>query len=183
MEPSYQYRHSHYKDKTVSRPSYPSYLYDGNPIPGNTVVIMRWPPCVFVTLWAPVSLHTNTEPPDSKVHGTNMGPTWVLSAPDGPHVGPMNLAIRGPCQRCPGTVIPLLDPSHKSHSTSDISVKAPYCNINVHISVTKWSVVGYGTSALRDLRNRGFLRGVPVRHHSAWKPSPQPMLTYCQSDD
>ena len=31
---------------------------------------------------------------DSKVHGANMGPTWVLSAPDGPHVGPMNLAIR-----------------------------------------------------------------------------------------
>ena len=24
-----------------------------------------------------------------------MGPTWVLSAPDGPHVDPMNLAIRG----------------------------------------------------------------------------------------
>ena len=33
--------------------------------------------------------------PDSKVHGANMGPTWVLSAPDGTHVGPMNLAIRG----------------------------------------------------------------------------------------
>ena len=32
--------------------------------------------------------------PNSKVHGANMGPTWVLSAPDGPHVGPMNLAIR-----------------------------------------------------------------------------------------
>ena len=32
--------------------------------------------------------------PDSKVHVANMGPTWVLSAPDGPHVGPMNLAIR-----------------------------------------------------------------------------------------
>ena len=31
--------------------------------------------------------------PDSKVHGGNMGPTWVLSAPDGPHVGPMNLAV------------------------------------------------------------------------------------------
>ena len=31
--------------------------------------------------------------PDSKVHGANMGPTWVLLAPDGPHVGPMNLAI------------------------------------------------------------------------------------------
>ena len=32
--------------------------------------------------------------PDSKVHGANIGPTWVLSAPDGPHVGPMNLAVR-----------------------------------------------------------------------------------------
>ena len=32
--------------------------------------------------------------PDSKVHRENMGPTWVLSAPDGPYVGPMNLAIR-----------------------------------------------------------------------------------------
>ena len=31
--------------------------------------------------------------PDSKVHGANMGPTWVLLAPGGPHVGPMNLAI------------------------------------------------------------------------------------------
>ena len=31
--------------------------------------------------------------PDSKVHGGNIGPIWVLSAPDGPHVGPMNLAI------------------------------------------------------------------------------------------
>ena len=32
--------------------------------------------------------------PDSKVHGANMGPTRVLSAPGGPHAGPMNLAIR-----------------------------------------------------------------------------------------
>ena len=31
--------------------------------------------------------------PDGKVHGANMGPTWVLSAPDGPHVSPMNLVI------------------------------------------------------------------------------------------
>ena len=26
--------------------------------------------------------------PYSKVHGAKMGPTWVLSATDGPHVGP-----------------------------------------------------------------------------------------------
>ena len=32
--------------------------------------------------------------PDSKVHGANMGSTWVLWAPDGPHVGPMNLVNR-----------------------------------------------------------------------------------------
>ena len=32
--------------------------------------------------------------PDSKVHWAYMGPTWVLSSPGGPHVGPMNLAIR-----------------------------------------------------------------------------------------
>ena len=36
-----------------------------------------------------------TTDPDSKVHGANMGPIWDLSAPDGPHVGPMDLAIRG----------------------------------------------------------------------------------------
>ena len=29
----------------------------------------------------------------AKFMGANMGPTWVLSATDGPHVGPMNLAI------------------------------------------------------------------------------------------
>ena len=32
--------------------------------------------------------------PDNKIHGANMGPMRILSAPDGPHVGPMNLAIR-----------------------------------------------------------------------------------------
>ena len=31
--------------------------------------------------------------PDSKIHGTNMGPTWDLSAPDGPHAGSINFAI------------------------------------------------------------------------------------------
>ena len=38
-----------------------------------------------------------------KAHGAYMGPTWGLLAPDGPHVGPMNLAIRVityPCLLC-----------------------------------------------------------------------------------
>ena len=37
---------------------------------------------------------TDERYPDSKVHGANMRPTWDLSAPDGSHVGPINLAIR-----------------------------------------------------------------------------------------
>ena len=40
------------------------------------------------------------ECPDSKVHGANMGPTWVLSAPDGGCVVPMNLAIRVTFKGC-----------------------------------------------------------------------------------
>ena len=32
--------------------------------------------------------------PGSKVLGANSGPTWVLSALDGPHAVPMNLDIR-----------------------------------------------------------------------------------------
>ena len=38
---------------------------------------------------------TASRDPDNKVHGASMGPAWVLSAPGGPHVGPMNLAIWG----------------------------------------------------------------------------------------
>ena len=32
--------------------------------------------------------------PDSKVHGANMGPIWGRQDPGGPHVGPMDFAIR-----------------------------------------------------------------------------------------
>ena len=32
--------------------------------------------------------------PDNKVHGAHMGTTWDRQDPGGPHVGPMNLAIR-----------------------------------------------------------------------------------------
>ena len=39
-----------------------------------------------------VGIHIN---PDSKVPGANMGPTWVLLAPDGPHVDPL---LSGNCR-------------------------------------------------------------------------------------
>ena len=54
-------------------------------------------PAVFGLLWFTSIEWIQTKIngyPDSKVHGANMGPTWVLSAPEGLHVGPMNLAIR-----------------------------------------------------------------------------------------
>ena len=52
--------------------------------------------------------------PDSKVHGANMGPTWVLSAPDGHHDGPTNLAIRAVCHgRLSPDMISHIDVSRK----------------------------------------------------------------------
>ena len=56
-------------------------FHDNSPL--CTGVCMGWS-------WSYAGIHTNNSP-DSK----NMGPTWVLLAPDGAHVGPMNLAIGG----------------------------------------------------------------------------------------
>ena len=54
-----------------------------------------------ISTWTAINVSTKSGHPDSKVHKANMGPTWVLSAPDGPHVGSMNLAIRaGKKSRC-----------------------------------------------------------------------------------
>ena len=49
---------------------------------------------MFTGTWPIPGYDLSSDIPGSKVHGANMGPTWVLSAPDGPHVGPMNRAIR-----------------------------------------------------------------------------------------
>ena len=63
----------------------------------------------FITGWWEYKLYTEVEgiasissdafkhpyiPQIANLMGANMGPTWVLSDPDGPHVGAMNLAIR-----------------------------------------------------------------------------------------
>ena len=55
--------------------------------PVCTIPIMKYYVIVSSTLVSNITFL------DSKVHGANMGPTWVLSAPGGSHVGPMNLAI------------------------------------------------------------------------------------------
>ena len=50
--------------------------------------------CRFVGAFLIIE-HADHIDPDSKVHGANVGPTWVLLSPGGPHVGPMNLANWG----------------------------------------------------------------------------------------
>ena len=48
--------------------------------------------CMNTTQVREISFHLKYS--DRKVHEANMRPTWVLSAPDGPHVDPMNFDIR-----------------------------------------------------------------------------------------
>ena len=52
------------------------------------------PKCIRIITWKIMNIYISMYNPDRQVHGANMGPTWVLSAPDGPHVGPMNLAMK-----------------------------------------------------------------------------------------
>ena len=50
-----------------------------------------------------------------------------------------------------------IDQSHKSHNACSIRQiyhNASFCNRNVHISVTKWCIVGCDTGALWDLCNK-----------------------------
>ena len=55
---------------------------------------------------------------DSKVHGANMGPTCALSAPDEPHIGPVNFDIRG-ATFCIATPAELLhDTFHTKHEAT-----------------------------------------------------------------
>ena len=56
--------------------------------------------------------------PDDKIHGANMEPTWVLSAPGGPHIGPMNFAIWDVMERTIGW-INLADPATNIAASSD----------------------------------------------------------------
>ena len=61
--------------------------------------------------------------PDSKVRVANMGSTWVLAAPGGPHVDPMNLAIR--------MLLRNYIPTYKT-LLNDKYLNAPIASINWH---------------------------------------------------
>ena len=77
----------------------------------------------FITIWySPQNPFANGlwSIPDNKVHVAHMVPTWVLSAPGGPHVGPMNLAIR--VSLLDSTVAITTSPS-QTLSTSEIIIR------------------------------------------------------------
>ena len=67
------------------------------PLSGPMMVSLLTHVCVTRPQWVQTGLTSShfclTKIAHSKVHVANMGPTWVLLAPGGPHVGPMNLAI------------------------------------------------------------------------------------------
>ena len=97
------------------------------------------------------------EYPDSKVHGANMGPTWLLPAPDGPHVGPMNLAIRGK-----SSFFKVLG----CHQTSD----TPLMYLNSSPPSAAYMCQWIGSSLVQIMACRLF----------GAKPLSKPVLKYCQ---
>ena len=72
--------------------------------------------------------------PDSKVHVDHMGPTWVLSAPGGPHVCPMNLAIRDPMLRPPPRLPPRI-------SNNRPNIKSPFVRGTLPDAMSIWLAV------------------------------------------
>ena len=69
-----------------------NYLRDGVPCHGRHARITGDLWQADLVLSFSVIYWDNT--PDSKVHEANKGPIWGRQDPGGPHVGPMNLAIR-----------------------------------------------------------------------------------------
>ena len=52
-----------------------------------------------------ISRSNGPNPDGGKVHGANMGPTWALSAPDGPMLAPWTLLLGKLCCRAPGNSV------------------------------------------------------------------------------
>ena len=72
-----------------------------------------------------------------------MGPTWVLSAPDGPHVGPMNLALRDDTCSCvmvytvKALYLAVMFSPCKRHNT-----RKHFLNFWTFVRAMQWSPVG-----------------------------------------
>ena len=99
--------------------------------------------------------------PDSKVHVANIGPTWVLSAPGGPHVCPMNLAIRVTIQINTAKLSSRFQVVRRNYSKWFIK-----CRINCD-----WSWV-YTTSLFLKLSYSRYIQ------HMQWRKC---LIMYCES--
>ena len=116
----------------------PSYLHYCIRYTGKTSsVILKWPPrhhwifeSTFILAWKNkqsgerncVSIRVNQcsySIPDSKVHEDKLGPIWGRQDPDGPHVGPMNLAIWDYYKHHYSGQAPVLVPGIKTHPPLD----------------------------------------------------------------
>ena len=92
----------------------------------------------------------SSAPPDSKLHGANMGTTWGRKDPGGPHVGPMNLAIWA----CNHTVTGGISGSHFGHLWLWHLLFVQYvCAIVIEEKLLPrfWSFVSYLSDATRRL--------------------------------
>ena len=95
--------------------------------------------------------------PESKVHGANMRPSWVLSAPGGPHIGPMNLAIT-------------VSKENRAHCISGISIGLSSCEKTLHtqrVNTTFWihtAVISFIEKIiyLKEVSQKCF---IPTSHH------------------
>ena len=88
--------------------------------------------------------YLNRYTPDNKVPGANMEPCWALSAPNGPLVGPMNLAIRDTI-RMFLKLLPAGSPSPGQKSVVEDIILSEVSNNDVY----PW----YGINTLRSRQN------------------------------
>ena len=97
--------------------------------------------CCEFKIWSVLYL-SQCSTPDNKVHGTNMGPIWVLSAPGGPHAGPMNLAIWDYMQYHDGlSQWHLLDCTNDWHFIDHLSMTSICLNDNSSVKNTySWNI-------------------------------------------
>ena len=104
--------------------------------------------------------------PDSKVHGANTGPIWGRQDPDGPHVGPMDLA---------SWVI-----FSRPHCVSEL-IQIPY-QIVVAIAGLKYSTIGsMANTWLSNVPSCVLSTGWAQRHvvFTSTKSTWESMVTIC----
>ena len=91
-----------------------------------------------------ISTIANRVNPDSKVHVNYMGPTWVLPAPVGTHVGPMNLAIR----EVMSPVTQQTTVVHKAYQSSCRPTEPLYWRaVGYNLSVSPWHDISFSHHA------------------------------------